>query len=99
MFCLIEDAIKKNDLEKISAVITDNASEMVYAGEKIEQKYESIVHIRCFCHIVHLLIGKVLSCSIIRKQLQESNEIVSCVKNRNVVHSAFCRIKGTVQDD
>lgn len=59
----ISDVIEKNNLvSKFAAVITDNASNCRVAREKIEEKYNYILNIRCIAHAINLIatdLGKI----------------------------------------
>src|SRR5207247_5863888 len=58
----ISDIIEKIGLDKFAAVVTDNASNCRVAREKIEEKFNHILNIRCIVHAINLIatdLGKI----------------------------------------
>ena len=57
----IERVITAIGLKKFSAIVTDNASNMVNARKCISEKYSHILNMRCIVHFVNLITKDILS--------------------------------------
>ena len=61
LFDKIEDILLRIGLKKFAKVISDNASAIAAVRQKINEKYPSILNIRCILHCVNLISQNILS--------------------------------------
>ncbi len=61
LFDKIEDVLLRIGPEKFARVVSDNASAIAAARRKINEKYPSILNIRCVLHCVNLISQDILS--------------------------------------
>ena len=61
LFDKIKDILLKISSEKFAKVISDNTSVIAAARQKINEKYSSILNIRCVLHYVNLISQDILS--------------------------------------
>ena len=57
----IQEVINKISNEKFAAVVSDNASAIASARQKISEAYPHIMNIRCMAHFVNLISKDILS--------------------------------------
>jgi hypothetical protein len=56
----IEEVINEIGQEKFAAVVSDNASAIANARQKISESYPHIMNIRCIAHFVNLISKDIL---------------------------------------
>lgn len=93
---IMRDVLMKLGSERITAIITDNAAVMVKAAEEIENTCEGVIHVRCACHSIHLLIGKIIETRSNELFIKNCKEIVKCIKNKSIPYAIFCKKRGTL---
>src|SRR6266542_1734590 len=61
LFDKIENVLLKISPEKFAEIVSNNASAIAAARRKINEKYPSILNIRCVLHYVNLISQDILS--------------------------------------
>ncbi|CAG8792110.1 5152_t:CDS:2, partial [Cetraspora pellucida] len=72
LFNEIEKILIKIGPEKFIRVISDNASAIAAACRQINQKYSSIINLRCIVHFVNLISHDILKCKLPAHELNIS---------------------------
>ncbi len=61
LFDKIENVLLRISPEKFARIVSDNASMIAVTRQKINEKYPSILNIRCILHCVNLISQDILS--------------------------------------
>ena len=56
----IQEVINEVGQEKFAAIVSDNASAIAAARQKISESYPHIINIRCIAHFVNLISKDIL---------------------------------------
>ncbi|KAK3910097.1 Zinc finger BED domain-containing protein 4 [Frankliniella fusca] len=87
--------ITKVGPEKVTALCTDNASNMRKAWEKIEEKYPHITCYGCSPHVLNLLSKDILKLESIKDVVKNSTKIVKAIKRSHVPLAVFTKKQKT----
>lgn len=85
----IEKIILEVGLEKVSAVVTDNASNMKAAWDILEEKYPRLFCNGCAAHTFNLLVKDVVELSWAENVISKAMEITTFVKSRTIILDKF----------
>jgi hypothetical protein len=77
----IKEVINKVGKEKFSAIVSDNASNVIKAREMIQEEFPSIQNVRCIAHCVNLLACDIVSHNFADRLLTKVNTIASYFRN------------------
>ena len=80
----LESVIQIIDINKLSAVITDNAPVMKKAWRILEEKYPNVIFFGCIAHNINLIIRDITKLSWIKEIMNDSKEIVKYFKSHNI---------------
>ncbi|PKK74955.1 hypothetical protein RhiirC2_774208 [Rhizophagus irregularis] len=78
---VIEEVIEKIGPNKISAILSDNASKVRNACKIIEEKYPNIENVRCIAHAINFITCDILKESFRDRLLRKVNTLASLFKN------------------
>jgi hypothetical protein len=73
----ILDVIEELGPEKISSVVSDNASSMVAAKKLVNQQYNHIIPIRCIAHHINLLTTDIMKHPFSKKIIKNCMKLVT----------------------
>jgi hypothetical protein len=77
----IEAIINRIGVSKISAIVSDNGSNVRKAREIIEKKYSNIRNIRCISHCINLMSCDVIQHQFADKLLKKVNTLATFFRN------------------
>lgn len=80
----LECVIIKVTANKISAIITDNASVMKKAWRILEVKYPKIIFLGCIAHNLNLLVGDIMKLRWAANIMNDSKQIIKYFKTHNI---------------
>ncbi len=80
----LECVIIKVTANKISAIITDNASVMKKAWRILEVKYPKIIFLGCIAHNLNLLVGDIMKLQWAANIMNDSKQIIKYFKTHNI---------------
>ncbi|CAF1069647.1 unnamed protein product [Brachionus calyciflorus] len=73
---------------KIYSITSDNASNMIKAFSRLKKKYERegihVVHIRCFAHILHLVVSQFLKDAYVSKTVKKLRSLFKKIKRKTL---------------
>ncbi|GBC35647.2 ribonuclease H-like domain-containing protein [Rhizophagus irregularis DAOM 181602=DAOM 197198] len=93
---VIGEVIDKIGPNKISAVVSDNASNVRNARKIIEEKYPNIENVRCIAHAINLITCDILKESFGDRLLRKVNTLGSFFKNS---HQAGARLTQLIKEN
>lgn len=80
----IENVIQTIDINKLSAIITDNAPVMKKAWRILKKKYPNVIFLGCIAHNINLIINDITKLDWIKKIMNDSKKIVKYFKSHNI---------------
>jgi hypothetical protein len=95
IFRVVSEIIDKIGPNKISAVVSDNASNVRNARQLIQQKYPNIESIRCIAHAINLIACDIVKESFGDRLLKKVNILASFFKNS---HQAGARLVQLIKE-
>ena len=78
---VIEEVINKVGVNKFSAIISDNGSNVAAARQIISEKYPSILNIRCIAHCINLISSDIVKINQVKILVKWSNIVTKFFKN------------------
>jgi hypothetical protein len=72
----IDEIIKKIGVNKIGAIVSDNASNIAAARKAIVLKYPNIINLRCIVHCFNLISQDIIKIPFTDKLLRRCNTVV-----------------------
>ncbi|CAJ0876189.1 5052_t:CDS:2 [Entrophospora sp. SA101] len=87
----IEDIIKTLDINKLSAVVTDNASVMKKAWGILSKNYPGVFFLGCISHNLNLLINDIVKISWVDIVVKDSKKVVKYFKAHLIPSAVFKR--------
>jgi len=74
------DVIDKVGHEKFSSIVSDNASTMICVKKKVQEKYPSIMPIRCITYHINLLMVDIMKHNHAKETIRNCMKIVNFFK-------------------
>jgi len=93
---VIGEIIERIGPNKISAIVSDNASNVRNARKIIEEKYPNIENVRCIAHAVNLIACDILKESFGDRLLRKVNTLASFFKNS---HQAGAKLTQLIKEN
>lgn len=90
---LLIETIEQYSPTKFLTVVTDNAANMIKAGNLIVEKFPHITAFGCFAHTLHLLMGDILKIKNIQDLITAGKHIVKSVTGAHLLLAKFTEIK------
>ncbi|CAG8445324.1 10092_t:CDS:2 [Scutellospora calospora] len=91
----IENIIKSLNIEKISAVITDNAFVMKKSWSILAKKYPTIIFLGCLAHSINLLIGDIVKLDWAQKILSNAILVIKFFRQHIIPAAILKRYQQT----
>jgi len=83
----IDEIVKKIGVNKIGAIVSDNASNIAAAREAISLKYPNIINLRCIAHCFNLISQDIIKIPFAKKLLHRCNTVVTFFKVSHIAAS------------
>ena len=83
----INEIVKKIGVNKIGAIVLDNASNIVAAREAISLKYPNIINLGCIAHCFNLISQDIIKIPFAKKLLRCCNTVVTFFKVSHIAAS------------
>jgi hypothetical protein len=89
---VIEQIIKKIGADRISAIVSDNASNVKNARKLIQEKFPRIENVRCVAHSINLIACDIVKESFGDKLLRRINILVTFFKSSHQANSKLVQL-------
>ncbi|RWS20137.1 uncharacterized protein B4U80_14948 [Leptotrombidium deliense] len=96
---ILTEIITELGSEKIVAVVSDNASEMILTHSNVSNKFKHVVGVRCAAHTINLLTHDICKIESIGGLLHKSKSIVNEFKKSKVKMGLFKETWKTVVEE
>ncbi|PKY35748.1 hypothetical protein RhiirB3_457051 [Rhizophagus irregularis] len=98
MQSFIEKVIVDIGIDQISAVVSDNASNVKKVREIIQDKFPTIKNVRCITHCINLI-----ACDIVKEEFGDRNsKLTQLIKKKRIVGGGlklYCKIRWTTASE
>ena len=81
---VIKEVISKVGINKFSAIISDNGSNIAVARKIISEKYPSILNIQCIAHCINLFSSDIVKINQVKILVKWANIVTKFFKNSTI---------------
>ncbi len=70
---VIKDVIRQVGVNKIAAIVSDNAANVAGARQIITDKFPSIINVRCIAHCINLISSDIVKVEQVKSLVRQAN--------------------------
>lgn len=84
---VIKDVIRQVGVNKIAAIVSDNAANVAGARQIVTDNYPSIINVRCIAHCINLISSDIVKIGQVKSLVRRANILTRYFKNSTLANT------------